>query len=134
MRGLLRATVEIAALARSTAVTGQPLVYRAVGDTTSHGLAYRDRLMRDDGDHRYTPMMRGGYMVYQHGDWFIRPAVEIDGTTFAVLKIDENLFRTFSKVKDCRNAYHVQIATGPYDYIPVRGGFTAHPAGAGHPR
>lgn len=123
LRGLLRAMVEIAAFGKLTAVSDDPLVYRAVGDTTSHGEAYRDRLMRDDGDHHYTPLMRGGYMVQQRGDWFIRPAVEIDGTTFAVIKIDEDLFRTFQKIKDCRNAYQVSIATGPYDYVPVRGDF-----------
>ena len=123
LRGLLRATVEIAAFGKVTLVTHEPLVYRAVGDTTSHGLAYRDRLMRDDGDLHYTPLMCGGYMTQQRGDWFIRPAVEIDGTTFAVIKIDEDLFHTFQRIEDCRNAYRTYIATGPCDYISVRGGF-----------
>jgi CRISPR-associated protein (TIGR03986 family) len=123
LRGLLRMMVEIVGFGKMAAVTPNRLVYRAVGDTTSHGLAYRNRLMHEDGEHRYTPLMRGGYMEKRGGDWFIRPAKEIDGTTFAVLKIDEELFRSLRKVGDCRNAAEIYIATGPYDYQAVRGGF-----------
>lgn len=123
LRGLLRMMVEIVGFGKIAAVTNNRLVYRAVGDTTSHGLAYRKRLMHEDGEHRYTPLMRGGYMEKRGGDWFIRPAKEIDGTTFAVLKIDEDLFRSLRKVGDCRNAWEIYIATGPYDYQAVRGGF-----------
>jgi CRISPR-associated protein (TIGR03986 family) len=79
--------------------------------------------MHEDGEHRYTPLMRGGYMEKHGGDWFIRPAKEIDGTTFAVLKIDEELFRSLHRVSECRNAGEIYIATGPYDYQAVRGGF-----------
>ncbi|MGB3218739.1 MAG: TIGR03986 family CRISPR-associated RAMP protein, partial [Anaerolineae bacterium] len=123
LRGMLRAMVEIASFGKVSDVSPKHLVYRAVGDTTSHGAAYRDRFMRDEGDKHYVPQIRGGYMVKQGSDWFIQPAKEIGGTTYAHLRIDEQLFRSLRPIEGCRNAFEVYIKTGTYDFQPVRGGF-----------
>lgn len=124
LRGLLRAMVEVVGYGKTTAVTQTPLVYRAVADDTGHGDEYRKRFVRDDGNHHYTPLVRAGYIEKdRQGNWRIRPAKMIGGTTFALLRIDEALFRTFKPVKHCKNASEIYIATGPYDYQSVRGDF-----------
>ena len=123
LRGMLRALVEIVSFGKVTDVSRKKLVYRAVGDTTSHGTAYRDRFMRDDGDKHYVPQIRGGYMVKDGSDWKIQPAKEIGGTTYAHIRIDEQLFKSLRPIRGCRNAFEVYIKTGAYDFQPVRGGF-----------
>lgn len=127
LRGLLRGLVEIVTFSRVGPVSENGLIYRAVGDTTSHGEHYRALVMRNDGERDrkkfYTPLMRGGYMVNEGGEWAIRPAKEIEGTTYAHLAIDESFFSRLSRVKNCQNAFHLHIATGPYQYQAVRGGF-----------
>ena len=70
LRGMLRALVEIVSYGKMQWVADRQLVYRAVGDTTSHGEGYRERLMRFDGEgyedgkryYSYTPLMKAGYM------------------------------------------------------------------------
>lgn len=124
LRGMLRNLVEIASYSKVSAVSDSRLVYRAVGDITSHGQSYRDRLMRDDGEKHYTPLMHGGYMVRtKTNDWKIQPAQSIGGTTFARIRIDERLFSQLRKVQGCQTAFEIFIETGPYDYVPVKGGF-----------
>ncbi len=127
LRGLLRGLVEIVSYSKVGPVSKSKLVYRAVGDTTSHGDAYRDRLMQFDGERNrkkyYTPQIRGGYMVKLKGEWAIQPAKEIDGTTYAHLTIDERLFNRLRPIRGCRNASEIYIQTGKYDYQSVRGGF-----------
>lgn len=127
LRGLIRGMVEIVSYGKVGPVSDRRLVYRAVGDTTSHGARYRDRLMRDDGERdrrkHYTPLMRGGYMKKENGEWFIEPAKEIDGATYAHCSIDEKGLATLSKAGHLKNTYEVYIRVGPYDYQNVRGGF-----------
>jgi len=123
LRGLIRGLVEIASFSKVSWVSNSRLIYRAVGDTTTHGTRYRDRLMRDDGNKQYTPLMRGGYMHRRGSDWVIQPARVIDGTTFAVIKIDDGFFsklRTIANTKNCREIF---IQVGPYEYQEIRGGF-----------
>lgn len=128
LRGMLRSLVEVVSYSKVTPVSQIPLIYRAVGDTTSHGTAYRDRLMQDDGEHNrskyYTPLIKGGYMEKdKHGDWCIRPAKEHGGTTYAHIRKDDKLFNRLRKIRGCRNAREIYIETGKYDYQRVRGGF-----------
>lgn len=131
LRGMLRGLVEIASYSKVQDVTDRRLVYRAVGDTTTHGNAYRDRLMQDDGPgeeggkryHSYTPLMRAGYMEKDAtGEWGIRPARRINGTTFA--RISERAIpSSLSRWYDCQNASKIWVQAGPYEYQKVRGGF-----------
>ena len=126
LRGMFRTLIEIAGYGKMTAVSNQQLVYRAVGDTTSHGERYRDRLMRDDGKKRYTPLMQAGYMEKSaNGDWFIRPAQVINGTTFARINTrkHEKLFSSLKPWGQSENAYEIYVDVGPYQYQKVRGGF-----------
>jgi CRISPR-associated protein (TIGR03986 family) len=127
MRGMLRSLVEVVSYSKMTSVSDTPLVYRAVGDTTSHGEHYRNQLMQYDGEQNrekhYTPLIRGGYIVKDGSDWAIRPAKTIGGTTYAHIKIDDALFKSLRPLKGCKNAADIYIETGPYEYQPVRGGF-----------
>ncbi len=128
LRGMLRALVEVVSYSKVAPVSEIPLVYRAVGDTTSHGNAYRDRLMQNDGEQNrskyYTPLIKGGYMEKDaHDDWCIRPAKEYAGTTYAHIRKDDSLFNRLRKIRGCRNAREIYIETGKYDYQRVRGGF-----------
>jgi CRISPR-associated protein (TIGR03986 family) len=123
LRGMLRALVEIISYSKVQDVTNQPLVYRAVGDTTSHGNRYRERIMHDDGNKRYSPRVRAGYMdAASGGGWQIVPAQQINGTTFARIWIDD-IPSNLDKVEGCKNAAHIYIQPGPYEYQNVRGGF-----------
>lgn len=130
LRGLLRALVEIAGYGKMQWVADRQLVYRAVGDTTSHGEAYRERLMCYDGEsyedgkryYQYTPLMRAGYMKQKpNGDWAIQPARQIDGTTFARIA-DGRIPAELPHLK-CRNASTIWVQLGRYEYQKVRGGF-----------
>ncbi len=121
LRGMLRNLVEIVSYGKISYVTDQKLVYRAVGDVTSHGLRYRDRFMQDDGNKYYTPLIRGGYMKRGGNDeWGIQPAQVIGETTYAY--IPHAILRKL-KTEPCKTKETIYIETGPYQYHPVRGGF-----------
>lgn len=132
LRGMLRALVEIAGYGKITDVSNKRLIYRAVGDTTRHGEEYRKLLMDDQtkqfsrgnrNEKFYVPLMRGGYMRKHNSDWYIQPAEERQGVTFARIRIDERLFDRLERVEGCRNAYTVYVRVGDYAFQPVRGGF-----------
>lgn len=122
LRGLIRNLLEVVTYSKFEMAPKNPLVYRSVGDTTSHGLNYRKRIMHDDAKNTYTPLVKGGYMRQSNGQWFIQPATEIGGTTFCripIKKIPTNL----SGWEACRNAKTIFATPGPYQYQDVRGGF-----------
>lgn len=129
LRGMLRGIIEIASFGKVSNVSNRRLIYRAVGDTTKHGEKYREQLMRLESGRQsgsekyYTPLMLGGYMRKRGSDWFIQPAQERDGTTFARIRLDERFFQRLAPVPNCNNARTVYIRVGPYDFQPVRGGF-----------
>ncbi len=89
LRGMVRTLVEIAGYGKMQWVTGDKLIYRAVGDTSSLGQHYRQQLL---GDNRAnppnthldypSPQLKGGYLVRNRGGWAIQPAREIEGETF----------------------------------------------------
>jgi CRISPR-associated protein (TIGR03986 family) len=126
LRGMVRNLVEIAAYAKIRWVTDEPLVFRAVGDTTSLGEYYRTRLMRDDGSKRYTPLMQAGYMRREGAHWEIVPARTIGGTSFARIwrnDIPDFLPRWPVPGRVCENAYRIWVKLGAYDYQDVRRGY-----------
>ena len=131
LRGMLRALIEIASFSKIATVTRAPLVYRAVGDTTAHGERYRRRVMHDQGNKYYVPLMHAGYMRRKgKDDWYIQPAQNINGTTFAVLTQPRqdrwfftNLIKKLTPVPGCRNAYKLYVRVGSYDFRDVREGF-----------
>lgn len=132
LRGMVRSLVEIVGYGKMQWVTSEQLVFRAVADQTSQGTYYRQRLMRDDGKKKvlkgqrtkwvqhFTPLMQAGYLEQQRGQWFIRPAQTIGGTTFA--RIDQ-IPAGLSNWKQCQNAYHIWVKLSKYDYQDVKGGF-----------
>lgn len=131
LRGMLRQLVEIVSSSKVQWVSEQPLVYRAVGDTTSHGKKYRDRIMHEDGRRpsrrgtmawHYTPLVRAGYIEEDRGEYFIHPAREIGGTTFARIRSD-SIPPNLKNISGCKNASKIFFQAGPYDYQDVRGGF-----------
>jgi CRISPR-associated protein (TIGR03986 family) len=125
LRGMIRTLAEVLGHGKLAPVSDEPLVYRAVGDISSHGEAYRQQLMAEvPGEkNHFIPRFRGGYIQrMDDGRWGIQPAQEIGGTTYArisEMKIPQRLDR-WGK---CRNAYEIHIAAGPYDFQEVRGGF-----------
>lgn len=133
LRGMVRQLVEIVGYGKMESVSDQRLIYRAVGDTTSHGLRYRDRIMRSDGEaanrsgkrvKRYTPLVKAGYIRSRHGEFVIQPAQEIGGASFARIRID-SIPAGLSPVGSCKNASEIYFQAGPYEYQDVRGGFLA---------
>ncbi|MCB0256079.1 MAG: TIGR03986 family CRISPR-associated RAMP protein [Anaerolineae bacterium] len=131
LRGMLRQLVEIVSYGKMEFVSAQKLVYRSVGDTTSHGEEYRKRVMHYDGEtsnrsgkrtKQYTPLVKAGYIQERYGSFVIQPAREIGGTTFARIRIDD-IPRGMERVAGCKNASHIYFQPGPYDYQDVRGGF-----------
>lgn len=131
LRGMLRTLVEIVSYSKVQWVSEEPLVYRAVGDTTTHGKHYRDRVMREDGQRpnrsgklawHYTPLVKAGYIEVDRGEFYIRPAQEIGGTTFARIRSD-SIPKGLKTIEGCKNASEIWFQAGPYEYQDVRGGF-----------
>ncbi|GIV98041.1 MAG: CRISPR-associated RAMP family protein [Herpetosiphonaceae bacterium] len=85
LRGMLRTLVEIAGFGKIERVISKRLCYRAVGDTTSIGNHYRQRLIKTRDDGVMVPLVQAGYMHKESGQWWIVPAQKspIDQTTFA---------------------------------------------------
>jgi CRISPR-associated protein (TIGR03986 family) len=122
LRGMLRRLVEIVGHAKVQPVSRERLVYRAVGDTTSFGLRYRQRVMREDSKRCYTPLMQAGYVEKHKYGWRIRLAQNLGGTTFARIW-RESVPADLPEWHGCRNARQIWIEPGPYEYKDVRGGF-----------
>jgi CRISPR-associated protein (TIGR03986 family) len=125
LRGMLRALVEIASFSKMAEVSPARLVYRAVGDTTKHGERYRELLMEEQGkgSKSYVPKFQAGYIRRRDADWVIRPAQQINGTSFARVRDNPNLFRSLQPVAGCKNAFKIYVRVGRYDFYDVRGGF-----------
>lgn len=124
LRGMIRALVEIVGYGKMQWVTDEKLVFRAVGDTTSLGIYYKGRLLREDNEKEYTPLIQAGYIEKDENNhqWFIRPAQTIGGTTFARIHHDDIPINLPSWHR-CKNASRIWVKLGDYDYQEVRGGF-----------
>ncbi len=98
LRGMIRSLVEVLAHAKLTCslFTDRRLIYRAVGDTTSLGIRYRDAVL--GSNQAQMPQMRfeypvnrlrGGYLRRRGSDWFIQPAQDtVNGETFVHVEYD----------------------------------------------
>lgn len=97
LRGLIRSLVEVLAHAKLTSdlFSNRRLIYRAVGDTTSLGVHYRDAVLGPNQVQlprmRFeypVSRLRGGYLRQRGSDWFIQPAQTINGETFVHVEYD----------------------------------------------
>jgi CRISPR-associated protein (TIGR03986 family) len=137
LRGLFRLLVEVVSHSRLSQVTDQQLVFRAV-DATSHGAAYRKRLMEEVEKNYFVPKVKAGYMRRHQGQWYIHPAQNIGGTTFARIRQDDipaNLKpwppqdidgprpEGAAPLPISKNARLMFIEPGPYQFQNVRGDF-----------
>ena len=82
LRGMLRNLVEVVSYSRISGVTKKSLFFRTV-DVSSIGKAYGKRMSGGDaGEQGWFTLAKAGYMERQpNGDYVIRPAQEICGTT-----------------------------------------------------
>ncbi len=131
LRGMLRQLVEMVSYSKVQWVSGDSLVYRLVGETTTQGDRYRDRLMAPNVQEAqqskktakfYTPKIKAGYIEDEGGKYYIRPAQEIKGTTFARIPIAD-IPDSLKPIQGCQNAEEIWFRPGLYEYQAVRGGF-----------
>lgn len=112
LRGMLRNLVEIVSYSKVQPVTQEPLIYRAVGDTSSLGESYRNRLMQEIGHNTYTFKMQAGYMRKQGTQWQIVPAKSLGGAAFA--RVERNdIPRHLPSWHTIRNASKAYVALDP---------------------
>lgn len=123
LRGMLRTLIEIVTQSKLTRVMRDGLVYRAVGDTSSLGIKYRARLMREDQKNHFTPIMQAGYIQKQGNQWSILPAKNVGGTTFCRIKIDRIPKNGLRKWGSSYNAYEIWVKPSDPAYQAIRGGF-----------
>lgn len=124
LRGLFRTLIEIVSFSKPHYVTDEHFMYRSV-DTSRHGANYRHRLYDEPVKNQLYPRYQAGYIHRDGAGWFIRPAVEVNGTTFARVshrKLDESVpgWREQSG-----RVYHlpVFIKPGELRLQQIRGGF-----------
>lgn len=91
LRGMLRSLLEIVSYSKlnKDKFTDKNLIYRAVGDTSSLGISYRDQTL---GFNQVNPpnmlyqypslQLKGGYLEENSGNWAIRPATVHQGESF----------------------------------------------------
>lgn len=127
LRGMLRTICEILGHGKMNFVHDTALIYRAVGDTSSHGEAYRQQLMAEvPGEkNHFVPRFKAGYIVHNGRDWAIQPAQEINGVTYARIshKRWNEVNRQLKRWYNCRNAREIYVQIGPNEMQKVRGGF-----------
>lgn len=122
LRGMLRTLAQIIGYGKLAPVSNTPLVYRALADTSSLGEAYRLSLMIEGEKNHFTPRFKCGYIEDHNGQWCIRPAKNINGTTYSRIPI-KSIPRNLEKKNGLTNAYKIYIEPGPYEFQRVRGGF-----------
>lgn len=81
LRGMFRTLVEILSYSKLSEITDEHYMYRSV-DTSRHGETYRHRLFNEPEKNCLYPRYQAGYMHRQGAEWYIRPAVEIEGVSF----------------------------------------------------
>lgn len=123
LRGLFRNLIEVISYSQLQSVSNNRLTYRSF-DRTNHGENYRSIIMEDVPGQKNTfiPRVQCGYMRNVKGDWFIQPAQEIDGTTFARIR-DNKIPRNLGMWQKCKNIQTIFIKPGPFKFQQVRGGF-----------
>lgn len=127
LRGMLRGLVEIISYSKVQPVTPQALIYRAVGDTSSLGERYRERLLTEIGSRKYEFRMHAGYMQWHGRQWEIVPAQPLNGAAFArVEKADVDRHKPhLPHWRSAQNAWEAYVALDPLrDYAHNRGRVT----------
>ncbi|MEW6227516.1 MAG: TIGR03986 family CRISPR-associated RAMP protein, partial [Bacillota bacterium] len=98
IRGMVRSLVEIMAYGKMQWVSDKALVYRAVGDRSSLGEAYRTMMLGRNQSHMPNREMKfdypahqlsGGYLERKGSDWFIRPAKTYEGESFIHVRYED---------------------------------------------
>lgn len=89
LRGMLRSLVEIITYSKMQWVTDRPVIYRAVGDPTSVGDSYREKVLgKNKAAHPNMhfdypiPRLKGGYLRRTSDGWAIQPAQQFLGESF----------------------------------------------------
>ena len=116
LRGMIRSLVEVVSFSKLSAVTDLALAFRAVGEER-----YRAYLMHEDAKNTFTPLFRAGYLVKDGSDWYIHPAVEINGVTWARIRSDPELFGKLKSYGRCQNASVIYVSVSQPQYQPIRG-------------
>jgi CRISPR-associated protein (TIGR03986 family) len=129
LRGMLRSMCEIIGHGKLAPVSDQALPYRAVGDTSSHGDAYRNELMEEVPGKKnwFIPKFEAGYIREEPDGWFIEPAENLiigdpSTPTYARIpkrKIPSGLPRWYS----CKNAFEIFVECDRYEFKKIREGF-----------
>ncbi|NJL02002.1 MAG: TIGR03986 family CRISPR-associated RAMP protein [Spirulinaceae cyanobacterium SM2_1_0] len=117
IRGMLRMLVEVAGYGKLDKVADSQLIYRAVGDTSSLGNSYRERLILTE-DNRYTPLVKAGYMKQFGSTWKILPAKPIIGDNESFARIEKNDFDTSSLTTwhGSKNSYQIKVIVQQPDF------------------
>lgn len=130
LRGMLRTMCEIIGHGKLSPVSDQALVYRAVGDTSSHGEAYRKELMNEVPGQRnyFEPKFEGGYIREEDDGWYIQPAERLnpsdpDSPTHARIRINDIPSHGLKHWRAGRQAFEIYVACDNFDFKKVRGGF-----------
>ena len=107
LRGMIRAMVEIVSYSAIRWVTDDKLVYRMVGDTSSLGQSYRERMKPEN--------IFAGYMHWKGNAWQIIPANLIQGKPF--YRVPNSIVQELGcpKWKNRRNAYEIYAKCDPVD-------------------
>jgi CRISPR-associated protein (TIGR03986 family) len=96
LRGMLRNLIEVITYSKVQWVTDKPIVYRAVGDPTSVGDSYREKVL---GKNKTTPPdmhfdypipeLKGGYLRRTETGWAICPATQYKGESFVHVEYED---------------------------------------------
>jgi CRISPR-associated protein (TIGR03986 family) len=122
LRGMLRNLIEIIGFGKLDKVADSQLIYRAVGDTTSLGDRYRERLLEKLKGNEYSFLMRAGYMIQTASGWSIRPAQPLVKDVF-FSRIEENdIPNGLKSWHGLRNAYAIAVEVDPVNTFPHNSG------------
>lgn len=88
LRGMLRAVLEIVSYGKLQAVNDKQIFYRAVGEISSLGDSYRERMQQQIAG-GYCPTANAGYVSRRGNSYFLTPAREIHGVQY--FRVDESI-------------------------------------------
>ena len=120
LRGMVRSLVEVIGCGKMQWVKDEKLVYRAVGDTTSFGQSYREKIMGKDLSKKDNEMhfeypsakLKGGYLEKSGHGWAIRPAMEPNGHGESFIHVSYHSVSSFVE-KGSLNVYEVYVRPRP---------------------
>lgn len=122
LRGMLRSLVEIIGFGKLDKVADSQLIYRAVGDTTSLGNKYRERLLENLKSNEYSFLMRAGYMIQTSSGWSIRPARALVKDAFFLRIEESDIPKNLQSWHGLRNAYCITVEANQVDIFPHNNG------------